>query len=249
MFKEKLQAASIHLGGSMFVVGCFVLYALFVWYPAPFLGISGLLNIILILVSVDLILGPILTFFLYKKGKRGLKFDLAAVILVQLAALGYGMYTVYQGHPVYVAYAADRFTIVTAQDAKTELAKLPEYQVSTLWKPVFAYAQMPSDAKEAQKVLFDALAGKGDIDQLPQYYADFQTNLTTLLNNKNLPYEKLIAKIEYKTLVNDFLAKNQQKPEQLAFIPLSGKENDVIWVWDKSKQQPISVLDINPWKI
>ena len=249
MFKEKLQAASIHFVGSVLVIGCFVLYALFIWYPTPFLSISGLLSIILILVSVDLILGPILTFFLYKKGKRGLKFDLAAVVLVQLAALGYGMYTVYQGHPVYVAYAADRFTLVTAQDAKTELAKLPQYQVSTLWKPVFAYAQMPTNAKEAQQVLFDALGGKGDIDQLPQYYADFQTNLTKLLNNKNLPYEKLTVNKEYKAVVTDLLANLQQKPEQLAFIPLSGKEKDVIWVWDKAKQAPISVLDINPWKI
>ena len=249
MFKEKLQAASIHFAGSIFVVGCFVLYALFIWYPTPFLSISGLFSIILILVSVDLILGPILTFFLYKKGKRGLKFDLTAVILVQLAALGYGMYTVYQGHPVYVAYAADRFTLVTAQDAKTELAKLPEYQVSTLWKPVLAYAQTPTDAREAQQVLFDAVAGKGDIDKLPQYYADFQTNLTKLLNNKNLPYEKLTANKEYKAVVTDLLAQTQQKPEQLVFIPLSGKEKDVVWVWDKVKQVPISVLDINPWKI
>ncbi len=249
MFREKIQAASIHLAGSMLVVGCFIAYALLIWYPAPFLSISGLMGIILVLVSVDLILGPILTFFLYKKGKRGLKFDLTAVILVQLVALGYGVFTIYQGHPVYVTYATDRFTLVTAQDAKPELAKLPEYHVSTLWKPVYAYAQMPSDPKLAQALLFDALAGKADIDQLPQHYAAFQSHVTQLLANKNLPYDKLMAKAEYKTQVNNLLAAIQQKPEQLAFIPLVGKEKDVVWVWDKAKQQPISVLDINPWKI
>lgn len=115
-------------------------------------------------------------------------------------------------------------------------------------KPVFAYAQMPNDAKKAQQVLFDALGGKGDIDQLPQYYVDFQSNLTKLLNNKNIPYEKLVSNKEYKTIVTALVAKTQEKPEQLAFIPLMGKEKDVVWVWDKAKQAPISVLD-NPWKI
>ena len=64
-----------------------------------------------------------------------------------------------------------------------------------------------------------------------------------------MPYEKLTANKESNAVVADLLAQTQQKPEQLAFIPLSGKEKDVVWVWDKTKKAPISVLDINPWKI
>lgn len=231
------------------LVGGFVAFALLVWYPDPILEISGLRNILLILISVDLVLGPILTFIVYKPLKKTLKFDLATIVAVQVAALGYGMYTIYQGHPVYITYTVDRFTLVTAQEAKPETAKYPEYQVSTFGKPVYAFSVPPKDEKVLSDLTLKIVAGEEpDIDQQPKFYEPFDKNLDAVLKNK-LSTDKIQANPANKEKLNAFLTKKGLKLEQSVFIPLAGKEKDVIWVWNKETKMPVGYLDINPWKV
>jgi hypothetical protein len=67
MIKDKLKAASIHLAISAFILAAFLLIVFSVWYPAPFADISGLNNLLAVLIGVDLVLGPLLTFIVFKK--------------------------------------------------------------------------------------------------------------------------------------------------------------------------------------
>ena len=69
MLAAKFRASLLHFLISAIIVSLFAGFAAWVWYPSPFLQISGLLSILLILVSVDLILGPLLTFVVYKPKK------------------------------------------------------------------------------------------------------------------------------------------------------------------------------------
>lgn len=249
MFNNKLKASLIHFLFSALLVGGFVAFALLVWYPDPILEISGLRNILLILVSVDLVLGPLLTFIVYKPLKKSLKFDLAAIIAVQLGALGYGMYTIYQGHPVYITYTVDRFTLVTAQEAKPETAKYPEYQVTTFGKPVYAFSAPPKDPEELSKLTLKVMSGEEpDIDQQPKYYEPFDKNLDAVLANK-YSADKLQVDPANKEKLTAFLTKKGLTLEQSIFIPLAGKEKDVILVWNKETKAPVGYLDINPWKV
>jgi hypothetical protein len=64
-----------------------------VWYPNPYREISGGRELFLILVTVDVILGPLITLSIFNpvKAWKVLRRDLAIVGLIQLAALGYGM--------------------------------------------------------------------------------------------------------------------------------------------------------------
>lgn len=87
---SRFQAALIHLLISTLVVGTVVGVVYWLWYPEPTFGIVGVLPIILMLVGIDLVLGPLLTMIVYKHGKPGLKFDLSVIALVQIAALVYG---------------------------------------------------------------------------------------------------------------------------------------------------------------
>lgn len=248
MFALKLKASLLHLLISALVVGSFVGFALWVWYPSPFLQISGLVNILLILVTVDLVLGPLLTLVIYKPDKAHLKLDLLCIGLVQLTALGYGIYTIYQGHPVYTVYAVDRFTLITAQEAQPERARYAEYQVSKLGSPVLTYAKKPSDPKLLEKLIFATIAGEPDIDARPEYYEPFDAYRQEILK-KGIPVAQLTAKLDNRKKLAEFLTAQQKAEEQYAFFPLSGKEKDVIWVWDRELAKPAGMLDINPWKL
>ncbi len=246
--KNKIKASLLHLLISIAVVGSFIAFTTLVWYPSPFLEISGLGSIILILVTVDLILGPALTCTLYKPNKKGLKFDLSMIAAVQLAALVYGMHTIYIAHPIYTVYVTDRFTLMTPSDVDPNAVTHPELKVSGWWKPEMVYAQKPKDPKVTEQILFDVLAGKPDIDARPQYYEPFMPHAQDVLAHSLQP-NTLQRDTNNKTKLEQFLEAHGKTANDYAYLPLVGKENDVVWVWSRAPFQPVGILDINPWKV
>lgn len=247
MFFAKLKASLLHLLASSFIVGSFVGFALLVWYPPPFLQLSGLLPILVLLASVDLILGPLLTFVVYKPVKPSLLMDLSIICVVQISALSYGMYTIYKGHPAYVAYTVDRFTLVNIADVNPTKAKNSQLQVSGWWRPLMVYAKPPSDPKEQERLVFEVLSGKPDIDARPEYYEPFD-KFTGEIMQKGLTQHQLSSTPENQQKLNTFLTKYGKTATNYAFLPLVGKEKDVLWAWDRKTGKPVGILDIDPWK-
>lgn len=248
MIKNKLKASAIHLAISAFIIGCFLLFTLTVWYPQPFFEISGLQHIIFILVSVDVILGPLLTLVVFKPKKPSLQFDLSVIAVVQLAALGYGAHTIYAAHPLYVAYAIDRFTPINANEVNPAQAKEPKLQKSKFAGPTFVYVEKPSDPKEMSKVTMEVLSGKPDLDARPEYYKPIQNFMSKIMAN-SIPIEKLQSNTANKEQLDNFLNKNGKNIRDYAFLALSGKEKDVIWVFDRKNSKPVGVIDINPFNL
>jgi hypothetical protein len=76
----------------------------FIWYPAPLAVATGVMHIFLLMLCIDVVIGPLLTLLVYKTGKKTLKLDLTIICLLQLAALTYGLFTVYQGKPAWLVY-------------------------------------------------------------------------------------------------------------------------------------------------
>lgn len=246
MIKQKLKASLTHLGLSALIVSCFLAFALTVWYPDPFFGISGLAGILLILVTVDVIIGPLLTFVVFQPQKRTLKFDLAVIAAVQIAALAYGMHTIYQAHPLYVAYAGDRFTPINANEVSPDQAQHAELQKSKLSGPTLVYVQKPSDPAEMSRVTMEVLSGKPDLDARPEYYAPFNSHVAQVLA-QGLDVKPLLAKPDHKAKLDNFLQKHGKTLNDYAFLPLVGKEKDVLWAFSRTTGKPVDVVDISPW--
>ena len=68
-----------------------------VWYPEPLAKATSVTHIFLMLLVIDVILGPFLSLLVYKEGKKSLKFDLTVIIIIQLSALCYGIYNIAEG--------------------------------------------------------------------------------------------------------------------------------------------------------
>ena len=113
---SRLQAFLVHLSLSAAVVGSGFAIVFFIWYPQPYFEVVGAWYLIRILFIVDVVLGPLLTFIVFKPGKPGLKFDLTVIALVQVAALMYGATIIYQERPYYLVFAVDRFELVARKD-------------------------------------------------------------------------------------------------------------------------------------
>ncbi len=247
VIKEKLKAFTIHLALSLLVLSSFLLYAFYIWYPAPYYEVAGLDRITAILIAVDLVLGPTLTFLLYRKGKPRLKFDLTLIAIVQLAALAYGMNTIYEGHPAYVVFAVDRFELVPVTDVDPGTAKHEEFKTSTLWKPVLAFAKIPEEREERNKLLFEVVVEqKPGVERRPQYYEPIGNHLNDMLRRAMKP-EKLLDSPEIRKHLADFLRTHKGKMEDYAFFPLVGKSKDLIVAIRRETGEMTGTLPIDPW--
>jgi hypothetical protein len=122
-WKVRLRAAAIHLGISALVAAAAAWLVFAVWYPYPYREISGGRELFTLIVVVDVILGPLMTLIIFNRTKPRTELvrDLAVVALIQLAGLGYGLWSVYAARPVHLVFEFDRFRAVHAVDVPEEL--------------------------------------------------------------------------------------------------------------------------------
>lgn len=128
-WKVRLRAAAIHLGISIVVAAAAAWLVFAVWYPYPYREISGGRELFTLVVTVDVILGPLMTLIIFNRAKprKELVRDLMVVALLQLGGLGYGLWSVYAARPVHLVFEVDRFRAVHAVDVPEELLpKAPE---------------------------------------------------------------------------------------------------------------------------
>lgn len=122
-WRERLRAAAIHLAisGGIAVVAAILVFAW--WYPYPYRVVSGGSELFELVVSVDVIMGPLITFAIFDRAKprSELRRDLALVGLLQLAALCYGLWTVQLARPVHLVFEVDRFRVVHRVDIPQDL--------------------------------------------------------------------------------------------------------------------------------
>ena len=133
-WQDRFKASFIHLGISLIIATLAALLVFGLWYPYPYSETSGGRDLFLIIVSVDVILGPLITFSVFnrRKPKAELVRDLTMVGLIQLAALGYGLWTVYMARPVHLVFEFDRFREVHAIDVPEELLNQVPSDVRTM---------------------------------------------------------------------------------------------------------------------
>ena len=126
--KDRLGASGIHLGISLCVAVFAAALVFGLWYPYPYGEISGGRELFFLVVAVDVIMGPLITLAIFNRAKprRELLIDFTVVGLLQLAALGYGLWTVFAARPVHLVFEYSRMTVVHAIDVDADLlAKAP----------------------------------------------------------------------------------------------------------------------------
>jgi hypothetical protein len=120
---SRLRAAGIHLAISAAIAAAAGLLVFAFWYPYPYSEVSGGRELFLLMVSVDVVLGPLITFAIFdrRKPRQELRRDLAVVGLLQLAGLLYGLWTVNLARPVHMVFEIDRFRVIHQVEIPSEL--------------------------------------------------------------------------------------------------------------------------------
>jgi hypothetical protein len=244
---NRFQAFGIHFGVSAGIALLSAAVVFLLWYPNILAKASGVLSIFFILLIVDVILGPIITFIVFNPQKKKLKRDLSIVALIQILALVYGMYTLFIARPVYTVYNLAGFDLVYANEIKDEnLHKASAEQFLTLpvLGPQVIAAQLPKDADKAADIMGGSLFGADDVQHLPQYYLPYDQKKAEVILNAKPIAELEQFNPEQKQEVQNLIERYAEKKIELVYLPLrTGIETSSV-ILNKSTGDVLEMRDL-----
>jgi hypothetical protein len=247
-WEERLRASGIHFGISLIFAGLAALLVFLVWYPNPYREISGGRELFLILVTVDVILGPLITLAIFNPVKSWpvLRRDLAFVGLIQLAALGYGMWTVFVARPVFLAFEFDRFRVVHAIEVPHNmLDQAPAgFQALPLLGPTLIAVRPFRNADESFSATMSAMNGVplGARPDLWQPYPEARAEVLKAAKPA-LDLKKRFSSHAEK--IERVITRSGHATEAVVYLPLAGRK--VFWtaLLDSTTAEVIGFLPLD----
>ncbi len=224
-FIPALKAATVHFGLSLLVSGIVALLVFTIWFPYPYRELAGGRELFILVMAVDIVCGPLLTFVLFSptKPKKELITDISLIAIIQILALCYGIWTVWQVRPLFLVQESDRLTIIArgALDPN-KLAALPE----ELQPPFFGGPTKVSlralSPSEIEKVKTDIQAGGNDSAERPDFYIPF--DVKKAYDNAH-PFSSLSVALPGKRMEIGQLTKSVSTSEanQLRYLYIVGR--------------------------
>ena len=247
--REKLKAAGIHLLAGLVLISLVFCLIYFVWYPAPFYQLSGGKDLLELIFIVDVVLGPLLTLVVYnqKKSLRERTLDIGLIVCLQLAALGYGLYTVHLARPVFVVFGCSRFRVVHANEPEPDqLVKASAAIPNGLpqWGPQMLGLRKPGGGDAQYNSTMLALGGLPEAAQADLWQAYEQVKPEVLATAK--PVQLLRARFPARAAEIEQLLRQHQLTEASAvYVPIIIKDSFWTLVFDKSKLDKPYYLDLD----
>lgn len=243
---SRWNAAARHLLLTALVGGALLGLALWLWYPAALVQATGAARIAALAALVVLLSGPLLTLLVFRAGKAGMRFDLVVIALVQAGLLGYGLYTLAQGRPVFVVGAVDRFEVVRANElTDADLAQAPEAFRSPGWTgPRWVAVQLPEDPKAREQAVFESLSGR-DLHLRPRYYVPVAQAMTDL-RARALPVANLLPHLQANDRSRLLDALRGGDPSAIRALPVvAGAESVLVLL--AVGEAPGPLVRVDPW--
>jgi hypothetical protein len=239
----RLRAFLIHLLASVFIAGISLLIVFVIWHPAPLAKAVGVTHIFIMMLTIDVILGPLLTLIVARKGKKSLKFDLGVIIVLQLAAFIYGIYNIASSRPVYIAFDTLRFEVVQANNVtKDSLKKAsPPYKVLGWGQPEFVAVKPAENTEQKNNRLFLELETGVAPSMKPNLYEPLD-NQWSIISKKAKPISQLYQtnnKPSVDIIINDY-------PSTTAWLPLVAYEQDMVVLIDTTHNEVVDIVDLRP---
>ncbi len=250
-FLHGVRAGLAHLLVSLLVAALLAMLVFGLWYPHPYRELVGGTELFLLVMGVDVACGPLLTSVLYNpaKPRKELFTDLSLVILIQLAALGYGVYTVVQARPVYAVFEVDRFRVVTAADVDSEdwaKAKAP-WNAPPYGAPKFIAVREPANSDEKLQSIELAMGGK-DVSLRPDFWKawDVQTPGLILQRAKSLPDLRKKLPEHQQAVLDAAVARSGLPAERLRSLPITSfKAVDWTALIDSQTAMPVGYAPVD----
>lgn len=213
------------------------------WYPPPLAQAVGVTYIFLMLLAIDVVLGPVLGFLVYKEAKKSLKFDLTVIILIQITALLFGIYSIAQARPAWLVFNTDRFELVRNNDILEPETSVKHEYTQVAWTGAqWVAVEVAQNIQQKNEDLFAEALGGISIAQRPERYLEL-SQVKDQIQQRALQLKELEA-YNSKIEVEKTLAKY---PKADAWLPLKANAVDMVVLINIKTAKVIKIVNLRPW--
>ncbi|MGQ2994795.1 TfpX/TfpZ family type IV pilin accessory protein [Variovorax sp.] len=241
--KNKLSAVGWQITYSSVFLAVVYFFVFLLWYPHPLEKTAEVVKVFGVLALVNLVLGPALTFVLYKEDKKKLVIDLLVMFLLQLIACAYGVFVLAQGRPQWLVFVVDDFEVVRPVDVdlKGHDRLNAEMVASFFHGPKVVAAVYSGDQEIRLKQKQDELIlGKSFAKELEAYQV-----LATQAAKIREKARKLVD-LEQFNPKQDVAATRMKWAAATGWLPLKGNQRDMVILLNK-EGAVITIADLRPW--
>lgn len=243
---ERSVAAAAHCLLSTLAAATLAATMLWAWYPQPWFEASGGQRLLTMIVVVDVVIGPLLTFAVFDRRKPRLRIDLAVIAVLQASAFAYGVGAMTASRPVFQTFVVDRFELVSAAEVDPdELAAAPAAFHRLPWgRPMLAAAQRPDDPAERQLLLLAAASGV-DLRHRLRHYVPYEQQRAEVLRAA-----RPLSELERHNDPAAVHAALRAFPaiRELRWLPVSALNRDLVALVDGTTAELRGVVKLSPWK-
>ena len=153
--------------------------------------------------------------------------DISLIVVIQLLALCYGIWNVWQIRPLYLVQEADRFNIISRASIDTQmLDALPAELKSQLFEKPIKVSLIEISTSEREKLISEMKTGGKDISERPSFYTTYDG--AKAFQNAHPLRNLLRTQPDQKTAVTDLVAATASKDiTLLRYVYVVGR---VLWV-------------------
>ena len=249
----RAKAAAIHLAISLAVAALAGLLVFLVWYPYPYREISGGRDLFLLVVTVDVVMGPLMTLAVFNlaKPRKELRRDLAVIGALQIAALVYGLWTVAVARPVHLVFEIDRFRVVHAIDIEPVLLAraAPVFQNLPVTGPTLLSIREFKGSKESFDATMAALQG-ASLSAQPDLWQTYEKATAQVIATAK-PLAELKARFptRVKEIDNVLKASSSTATGQatIGYIPLASRSTFWTVLVNTKTAEVVGFVPIDPY--
>lgn len=246
----RIKAFAWHLFGSASALSLTLGILYLGWYHWPGWYLADMPAVVAIMVGVDVVLGPLLTFVIASpvKPRRMLARDIGLIVLVQLVAFTYGAITLWNGRPLYYAFSVNSLTVVQAQDLeRASTAKARNSPLAPHWYslPRWIWAPLPSNPEEADSIVRSAIGGGYDVTARPTYYKPWASGAAELRGQLRRVDDIKFFSLKERQFLKERMTALGFAPDAANAIAMTGRKRPLLVVFDPSNLRLLAYIEPN----
>ena len=242
------QAFTTHLLISLAVFFVLLYLIVFKWYPSYYFHIDGGYRGIATIFLVDVVLGPGLTFLVFKPGKPKLKFDLSVIVVLQIVALTWGLKSVYLERPALTVFYDGKFSCMNHSEVRD--FDLDRFVLEHKDPPLLAVLPRPDTHDEYQAMMLEAFRqGSAEIYVFSEKLLPMDVVGTVHVMNYKLDVANMFTgsdeeKENFRRIWTGYLNKNRGALDSYLYYPMSCRYQKVLAVFDPSESEIVDFLPV-----
>lgn len=229
-----------HLLFSIILLIFSLVYIFCFWYVSPLYLAQGVCSIYFIVLSTDIVIGPLLTLLLYKTNKKKFIFDIVIIVILQISFFTYGLTIIEKGRVSWMVFVVDDIELVTPSAITNK--KIPnDYKVGIIDKPIWVAAVYSKDPKIKQAQKEDEMFNGISLATRPETYQFLVTQRKNIL--RKLKSLDELQKYNDKEKIRQAL-----KPykDVEGWLPVKASVVDMVAIFDHGGK-PLAIVNLRPW--